>query len=114
MNMFTSNGMLNDLPCDYGGIVPLCKTDATTWSQNIQRLQPTVASCPSGWWYYNGHCYYIVNSGMYQWAAQAYCSLLYPGAFLIQITSQAEYNWVSSFAQTYSNNHIWVNNNYLR
>ena len=109
LNMYNSNGLLNDLPCSYSGVVPLCKTSATAWSQNIQKVQPTVASCPSGWSYFNGHCYYIVNSGMTQWQAQAYCSILYSGSFLIQMTSTTEYNWVASFVQSNSNNHIWVN-----
>ena len=105
--MNIQNGKLNDLTCDYVGlIIPLCKTSSTTWSQNTKRIQSTVASCPSGWSSYNGHCYFIGNSTVTQYAAQAYCNI--QGAFLAEITSQLKFNWVVSFVKS-ANKTVWVN-----
>ena len=91
--MKSSNGMLDDTSCDTS-IIPLCKTLANTWSQNIKRVQPAVVSCPSGWYNYSNHCYIISNSAMSQYEAQAYCKLQNKEAFLVELTSMAEYIWV--------------------
>ena len=67
-------------------------------------------TCPSGWTYYNSNCYQIFSTTMYQWSAQAYCPQQLSTAYLIEITSQAEFNWVSSFVQTYASGMVWVSN----
>ena len=96
MKMYNTSGKLIDAPCESNNLVPLCKTSVNSWSQNLTRVQPTVASCPIGWSNYSSHCYFIGNSLMTYHVAQAYCNSQYKGAFLAELTSQAEFNWTVS------------------
>ena len=96
-------GSLNDISCN-ATKVPLCKASA----QLIQRIQPTVVSCPSGWMSYNGHCYIITLTVMTKYQADAYCSQLNKNSYLVEITSSTEFNWLVSFVQGNSNNEVWV------
>ena len=106
MTINYKSGMLNDLPCDYADVTPLCKTSTTTWSKNTKRVQPNFTSCPIGWYNYNGHCYFIGNFTMTQYAAKAYCNI--QGAFLAKITSQVEFDSVVSIILL-KNSTVWVN-----
>ena len=47
---------------------------------------------------------------MSQWSAQAYCSQQLSTAYLIQITSQTEFDWVKAMVQPYNPTEVWVNN----
>ena len=102
ININKSNGRLNDVSCDLAGVIPLCKVSGVIRIQNMQRTQPTVATCPTGWFNYSGHCYLIGNSIMTQYAAQAYCNLQYNGAFLAVLKSQAEIDSIAT-------KNVWVN-----
>lgn len=90
-----------DVPCDSVG-KPLCKAPA----QGSQRIQPAVASCPSGWTFYNNHCYYIGSNKVTQYQADAYCGSL--GSYLAEVTSSSELNWLTSFANARVNADVWV------
>ena len=81
---------------------PLCKAPA----QDSQRIQPAVASCPSGWTFYNNHCYYIGSNKLTQYQADAYCGTL--GSYLAEITSSSELNWLTSFANGKVYDDVWV------
>lgn len=55
--------------------------------------------CPSGWIINLGHCYYVYRGATDWYTARSWCQG--QGADLMIIRSQAEYNLVQTFYNTY-------------
>jgi hypothetical protein len=75
-------------------------------SAQITSIRPSfpVFSCPSGWYGFNGYCYFVSSHQMTFAMAQAYCPSLDPRAYLIKITSQDEINFITPLLS----DHTWV------
>jgi hypothetical protein len=53
--------------------------------------------CLPGWTLWNNTCYVMGGVVMQQYRAQAYCAWLHPSAYLANINSDAEYNYLYNF-----------------
>ena len=92
---------INDWDCNVDNLV-LCKSPGLEYQ--IRSSFP-VFTCPPGWSVNDGYCYFVSSYQMTFAEAQAYCPSMDSRAYLVQINSQAEHDFIMSILPYFT----WVN-----
>ena len=88
---------INDWDCNSDNFV-LCESSGQALTNHVIWNRPSLSvfTCPPGWSFNDGYCYFVSSYQMTFAQAQAYCPSTDSRAYLVQINSQEEHDFIMS------------------